>query len=126
MEPSHKGPAMAPSDVQKYRPRLLSLRQRLQSDVASVENAIPEKVNRPGENSRVPTHPADRDVTGLDEDIAAAQVGTEALQAIEAALERLDAGRYGRCEECGGAISDERLDAIPYTPYCIDCARRME
>ncbi len=41
---------------------------------------------------------------------------------IDAALLRLDEGEYGFCARCGAEISPERLDAVPYTPFCRDCA----
>ena len=45
------------------------------------------------------------------------------LEQVEAALARLDAGTYGACTNCGKPIAAERLEAIPWTPFCIDCAR---
>jgi len=117
---------MGPADAAKYHQQLLELRQRLQSEVARIEDAIPEKMSRPGENSHVPTHPADRDVAGLDEDLAVVQAGADTLQAIDSALQRLAAGVFGQCECCGKPIAPQRLDAVPYTPFCIDCARKME
>ena len=42
---------------------------------------------------------------------------------FRAALARLAAGDYGRCERCGGPIGDERLAARPGARHCIDCAR---
>ena len=47
---------------------------------------------------------------------------TAALAGIDAARRRLDEGRYGRCTSCGREISAERLDALPATPTCVDCA----
>lgn len=41
---------------------------------------------------------------------------------IRAALDRIAAGRYGTCSECGEDIGDARLTALPYTSRCIDCA----
>ncbi|MCB5293804.1 TraR/DksA family transcriptional regulator [Arthrobacter sp. SO3] len=41
------------------------------------------------------------------------------LAQIEAALERIDAGRYGSCAVCGEEIAEGRLEARPWTPYCI-------
>ena len=38
------------------------------------------------------------------------------------ALQRLEAGGYGQCERCGGAIAPERLLARPTARTCIDCA----
>jgi RNA polymerase-binding transcription factor DksA len=41
------------------------------------------------------------------------------LAQIEAALARMDQGTYGICEVCGAEIPDGRLEARPWTPYCI-------
>jgi RNA polymerase-binding transcription factor DksA len=46
------------------------------------------------------------------------------LDAIEAALARIDAGTYGTCEVCGRPIGVERLRAIPWASLCIDDQRR--
>jgi RNA polymerase-binding transcription factor DksA len=43
-------------------------------------------------------------------------------RAINAALARIASGEYGFCAKCGNEISDERLDLLPYTPFCKDCA----
>jgi DnaK suppressor protein len=41
-------------------------------------------------------------------------------------LQRIAGGVYGRCEFCGGKISEARLNALPYTNSCIDCQRENE
>jgi RNA polymerase-binding transcription factor DksA len=46
------------------------------------------------------------------------------LQALDAAASRLDAGTYGTCTRCGRPIAAARLDALPATTTCIDCANR--
>jgi DnaK suppressor protein len=45
---------------------------------------------------------------------------------IKEALERIDEGTYGKCEECGEHISLERLKARPVTTLCIDCKSLQE
>ena len=51
-------------------------------------------------------------------------VGAEnALHEVMAALARLDAGTYGRCNQCGGTIGIERLEILPQTPTCMRCAK---
>jgi DnaK suppressor protein len=50
----------------------------------------------------------------------------QALDDIEAALDRLDTGRYGACDRCHGSIPLERLFAIPQAPLCMHCQRRAE
>ena len=48
---------------------------------------------------------------------------SERIQAIEEALARLEEDSFGRCERCGGQINPERLEILPETTLCIDCAR---
>lgn len=48
--------------------------------------------------------------------------GQQEIRMIEAALRRVDAGEYGICTKCGVDIAQERLDVLPYTPFCRACA----
>ena len=48
--------------------------------------------------------------------------GQQEIRRIEAALGRIDSGDYGFCAKCGGEIGEERLDVLPYTPFCRNCA----
>lgn len=48
--------------------------------------------------------------------------GQAEIAKINAALKRMDEGEYGFCVQCGKEISDERLDVVPYTPFCRSCA----
>jgi len=48
--------------------------------------------------------------------------GKQEIRAIFAALKRMDLGEYGFCVTCGDRISDERLDLLPATPFCRNCA----
>jgi RNA polymerase-binding transcription factor DksA len=50
------------------------------------------------------------------------QAGLAEMEKIRAALARVDEGSYGYCVRCGEAISDERLDVLPATPFCRTCA----
>ena len=43
------------------------------------------------------------------------------LAAVDAALAKIDRGAYGLCSDCGQAISDRRLAAIPWVTRCIPC-----
>lgn len=45
---------------------------------------------------------------------------------IKEALERIENGTYGICEECGEEISTERLKARPVTTLCIECKKKQE
>ena len=45
------------------------------------------------------------------------------IKRIKYALKRLDEGQYGLCCNCGVPIAEARLDTIPETPFCTDCAK---
>ena len=48
------------------------------------------------------------------------------LNAIDSALQRIRLGQYGTCVNCGKEIARARLEAIPWTPYCRDCAMDLQ
>src|ERR1700690_1959113 len=110
----------------RFELQLLELRERLLREVDSAEEALRDDVVKPGEVSSLPTHPADQDVEGLDSEIAIAQNEELLLDQVNAAIERIGAGTYGICQQCGHTIDGLRLQAIPYTSRCIDCARGQQ
>lgn len=48
------------------------------------------------------------------------------LDAVSAALQRIDRGEFGHCERCGAAIAAARLQALPEARLCLDCQRDSE
>jgi DnaK suppressor protein len=54
------------------------------------------------------------------------QTDAKILHAIEEALERIEHGTYGICRDCGEAIADARLKAIPWTRVCIACKEKQK
>lgn len=63
--------------------------------------------------------------TQREDDEVLEGMGSEAsveLRAIAAALGRITSGAYGTCVHCGGQISEARLDVLPHTPFCKECA----
>ncbi|MFC7703288.1 TraR/DksA family transcriptional regulator [Plastorhodobacter daqingensis] len=48
--------------------------------------------------------------------------GLQEIRMIKAALARIAEGEYGFCTKCGTAIAEERLDLLPWTPFCRTCA----
>lgn len=106
-----------------YRETLLNLRERLTSELQGQLDALPELMQAPGDISSVPTHRADHDSEGLETEVATGQARHDILENVNAALRRLDEGTFGVCQHCGKEIARERLEALPYTPYCVECAR---
>jgi DnaK suppressor protein len=71
---------------------------------------------------------ADQAVLSYQKELIFSQ-GTEGhtqLSLVRVALERLREGTFGECMHCGKAIGDKRLEALPWTPYCIECQEKIE
>ena len=67
--------------------------------------------------------------TENEDDEVLEDMGNAALVEIEqinTAIQRIDIGTYGMCTACGDPISKERLEALPYTANCLDCAKESE
>jgi len=47
----------------------------------------------------------------------------QSIRVIQAAIERIDDGTYGICENCGEEIAEGRLEAIPEATRCVNCAQ---
>lgn len=119
---------MSAVDLDSYREQLLDERRRVLAalDFLHLENAGSQEDevaetpldNHLAENASI-THDRELDYT-LEEN------STHVLAAIDAALERISDGTFGKCVTCGRHIDGERLAAIPWTTQCIDCRRREE
>ena len=48
------------------------------------------------------------------------------LMLIEESFNRMKDGSYGTCTNCGAQIGEKRLQAVPWTPFCIDCQELQE
>lgn len=115
----------------------VAVRDRLTADLKQIQRDIFERTQ--GEQAITPSYEA-ADGTGIsseqaDEATAVAEydrnqamlVNDRALERkIAAALGRLDAGKYGICENCGKPINPRRLEALPYVTLCVDCQALSE
>lgn len=117
---------MQTAQLDKLRDRLLKMQTRLEGELQRSDDARVEQVNAAGELSNHPTHKGDHDSEGFDAEIAVNQTLRRELDEVNDALERIRTGQYGMCTRCGQEISAARLDALPQTPVCIDCARETE
>ena len=48
------------------------------------------------------------------------------IQQVEAALKKVEDGKYGTCEQCGHKILETRLEIMPYTEFCMQCLSEIE
>lgn len=98
-------------------------RATLLRDLRSVVGDVgDEETGGADELSDVDQHPAEvgTEVADLSRDLGLRADLRQRVEENRAALERLEAGRYGVCERCGRPIGDERLRAVPSTRYCVD------
>lgn len=117
-------------EMKVYKERLLVVRARLRGDVNALANAALNKTRSEasGDLSAMPIHMADIGSDAYEQEftLGLMENDEDTLGRIEAALERIEDGVYGSCVECEGRIPKTRLNAIPYTPYCINCASELE
>jgi DnaK suppressor protein len=115
-------------DMDHFRERLQSERQRVQGAIdylhkenpGSLEDETGELVSGSADN-----HPADTatETVNREIDYTLEENSANVLAEIDAALERLDAGKYGTCETCGKPIEPERLEHLPWATQCAVDAR---
>jgi DnaK suppressor protein len=72
--------------------------------------------------------PADAATNLSDADRASALLEAAGRQRTEVvdALERIEAGAYGRCLDCGNPVPDGRLEARPEAARCVKCQSKLE
>jgi YteA family regulatory protein len=76
----------------------------------------------------VDNHPADIASENYErsKDLSLHEKNQLILKKIDESLEKIALGKFGFCENCGRPIPVERLSAVPYTEFCIDCKREAE
>lgn len=119
--PSSIPPSVDPAATREH---LLALRARLQGDYRALQRDALDS----GGDVRAPLHPADAATDTQDHEFSAQLLSGSAdmLEDIDDALERLQEGQYGICEECDKPIGAGRLRAKPWARLCIDCKSREE
>jgi RNA polymerase-binding transcription factor DksA len=109
--------------LDEERERLLRVREGLGSGGGGDAGA-----SVADELSHYDQHPGDLGSETFEQEKNASlleQVDAE-LDAIDQALQRLEAGRYGTCLACGRPIADERLEAMPAARFCVEDQARAE
>lgn len=114
---------MNTAKVRQFRGLLLNLHERVGGEVNHVVQSLQAEVDADANQSAAPVHLADVATAAVDADVEVLQTERGILEQITAALNRIDNGSFGTCENCGATISEERLKAIPYTAHCVRCAR---
>jgi RNA polymerase-binding transcription factor DksA len=120
---------MKKTDMLAFRDKLQLIRAQLRGDVSAMAEVALRKSGMEGSDSNgMPIHMAELGSDNFEQEFTLGLIEAEedTLALIDAALDRIEQGAYGRCVQCDGAIPKARLNAIPYTPVCIKCAEQME
>jgi DnaK suppressor protein len=121
---------MNKAEMQVFKNQLLVLRARLRGDVSQMANAALNKSRSEanGDLSSMPIHMADIGSDNFEQEFTLSLMENDGgtLDQIENALERIEEGTYGQCEECGVRIPKSRLNAIPFVTLCVRCAEQQE
>lgn len=117
---------MRKTELQKYKRRLLELRDRLTGSVGSMLEAGLGGESRSGGGASGDEADQGNDHWDAELALSLSANSNETIKLIDEALRRIDDGTYGTCVESGRKIAKARLDAIPYTPYCVEAAAALE
>src|SRR5499425_3264084 len=109
--------------------RLESFRKRLEER----QQALRKTVSRTEEDGRIADQDAaqdiaDRAASSYTKEFLFSQSNNDRqlLQMVESALQRIREGFFGECVSCGNEINAKRLEAVPWTRYCIECQEKLE
>ena len=114
--------SIPPQFVRRIKQRLLQQKRSLERSTLSAVEQGRETIAEDAQDT------ADQAVFSYQKELLFTR-GTHdhgQLSLVKHALERLDEGSFGECVNCGNQIGPKRLEALPWTPYCIDCQERIE
>ena len=116
---------MTNTDLMLPWENLLALRARILGDMTQMED---DSLNDHAKTISIPTDKEELGSDNADQELTFSLLESkkDVLDQIEAAIQRIEDGGYGRCEECDEEIPRSRLDAIPYAAECVRCASEQE
>ena len=114
--------SLSSQSIQRYKVRLLQQKKSLERSALSAVEQGREAIAEDAQDA------ADQAVFSYQKEFLFTR-GTHdhgQLALVNRALERLREGGFGECVLCGEQIGGKRLEALPWTPYCIDCQEKIE
>ena len=123
-----KEPVKVTGWVAKQRDRLLQLKDTLLDSMSGVGRDSLRNRAEGGEASAFGMHTADAGSDAYDRDFALSLLSQErdSLFEIDAALKKINDGNYGFCEISGKPIPHNRLEALPFARYTVECQAELE
>lgn len=119
---------MRKRELDKFRSALEEERERIKKSLKRHQASVKKVEEDGGERAAHSNHVADQGTDEFSYEQLLNLVKSESryLYRVEEALQRIDEGSYGKCELCGNDIGKARLEALPYTRMCIECAEKEE
>ncbi len=114
------------SSLSVQRERLLHERTQLLQRIAQERGGLVSRADMAAEHDVRSFDDRAQAISERNDEFAMNEHETAELGDIEAALERMDAGTYGQCTDCGVSIPSARLNAYPTAKRCIDCQTLKE
>jgi DnaK suppressor protein len=118
---------LAKTTLERFKKRLEEEKERLEEQVADYERVLEEARMTESSSDRSPD-PGNAEASSMKleyaKELSIEQNTLDLLSKANRALERVEAGTYGICESCGKSIPIERLEVLPYSTLCVECAAR--
>jgi DnaK suppressor protein len=99
---------------------------RIESEVASLQSALSDVLRDVGDGAGDDQADTGAKAFERDQEMTLLANARDMLFQTRHALNRIDAGTYGTCENCGGPIGKARLQAFPRATFCVSCKQRQE
>ena len=122
---------MSTVDVEHFRELLVEKRDAVAAALANLHKENARSLE--DETGELVSGSADQHLADTATETVEREIGNtleehdeRLLGAIDAALQRIEDGTYGKCVNCGAPIPEERLEAMPWATLCIDCKRKEE
>ena len=114
--------ALTPQSARLYQEKLLAHKQFLEQAMSTAVEQGRETVTDDTQDV------ADQAVVSYQKELLFSQgtTGHQQLRMVQQALGRVKEGSFGECVHCSNEIGPKRLEALPWTPYCIDCQEKIE
>lgn len=117
---------MSGERTERLRQLLLARRQEVQQQIDTLLAQHRADQMRSREESVADTEDMSTQNSNSHQQLSILEVRNQMRLQLDAALQRLEEGAYGLCEDCQKPISEERLKALPFARRCIDCQRHAE
>lgn len=120
---------MANSSKDMEKKRLEQFKKRLEER----QQALRKAVSRTEEDGRIADQDSAQDIADRAANsytkeflFSVSNNDRQLLNMVESALQRIREGSFGECVSCGNEINSKRLEAVPWTRYCIACQEKKE